>query len=155
MPFIGRYNLPVDCRDIDIAIKFRGDPQSRAGTMKNLAKMAKFLYSTKVKVLQNCTIIPARIPIIKARSCQGGFDIDISISNDDTGAKVAHLVGRHLRKHRFLRPILAVVKQYLDVTELNQVSTGGIGSFTLICLIIAYLVVRLSLYLSFRTLNAL
>lgn len=86
----------------------------------------------------------ARVPIIKAQSHRGRFDVDISTSYNDNGSDFARLVGQRLEHYPYLRPLLAVTKQYLGVIGLDQVCSGGISSLTLICLITAYLAVRLS-----------
>lgn len=112
----------------------------------NIAKlidMGSFLCSAGV--LEAVRVIPARVPIIKARSCIGQFDVDISIANEGSkGSEAAQLVANLLLDYSFLGPLLAVIKQYLRVTGLSEVSNGGVGSLTLVCLITAYLAVSSS-----------
>lgn len=64
--------------------------------------------------------------------------VDISFECD-TGLNNTKLIKRYLDEFPYLRPLALIIKYYLKLCYLNDTWTGGIGSYTLLVLIIFYL----------------
>ncbi|KAI9183512.1 hypothetical protein H9P43_004430 [Blastocladiella emersonii ATCC 22665] len=80
----------------------------------------------------------ARVPIVKAVHKQTGFCIDVSIDQTN-GLDTVDLVRRRMVAHPALRPLVLVLKMFLFSRELNEVFTGGISSYTIITMTLAFL----------------
>ncbi|KAG8386317.1 hypothetical protein BUALT_Bualt03G0136400 [Buddleja alternifolia] len=98
---------------------------SRALSQRGIAK--------KIQV-----IAKARVPIIKfveKKSCFA-FDISFDVHN---GPKAADFIKDAISKWPPLRPLCLILKVFLQQRELNEVYTGGIGSYALLSMLIAML----------------
>ncbi|RVW93174.1 Non-canonical poly(A) RNA polymerase PAPD5 [Vitis vinifera] len=119
--------LPVSC-DSGSDIK---TPQiglyalSRALSQKGIAK--------KIQV-----IAKARVPIIKfvEKRSSVAFDISFDVEN---GPKAAEYIQDAISKWPPLRPLCLILKVFLQQRELNEVYSGGIGSYALLAMLIAML----------------
>ncbi|KAJ2614466.1 hypothetical protein H4S08_001699 [Coemansia sp. RSA 1365] len=106
----------------------------------------RFLYSLashmrKNGFCTNCQVIArARVPIIKTNERISGIAVDISI-NADSGMKSA-AVQRSLSEKTYpgsLRPIVLAIKQFLYQRSMNEVYTGGLGSYAITLLVVSLL----------------
>ncbi|CAI9787734.1 unnamed protein product [Fraxinus pennsylvanica] len=98
---------------------------SRALSQKRIAK--------KIQV-----IAKARIPIIKFVEKKSGVSFDISFDVQN-GLKSAEYITDAISKWPPLRPLCLILKVFLQQRELNEVYTGGIGSYALLVMLIAML----------------
>ncbi|KAF8391349.1 hypothetical protein HHK36_023653 [Tetracentron sinense] len=125
--------LYLPTSDIDVVIlesKVR-TPQmgllalSRALSQRGIAK--------KIQV-----IAKARVPIIKFVEKRSGvaFDISFDVIN---GPKAAEFIKDAVAKLPPLRPLCLILKVFLQQRELNEVYSGGIGSYALLAMLIAQL----------------
>jgi non-canonical poly(A) RNA polymerase PAPD5/7 len=64
--------------------------------------------------------------------------IDISF-NMKNGVKSAALIKEYLNEYPCLKHLAMVLKQFLLQRDLNEVWTGGIGSYSLILMIVSFL----------------
>ncbi|WFC99105.1 polynucleotide adenylyltransferase [Malassezia yamatoensis] len=80
----------------------------------------------------------AKVPIIKFVCPYGHFHVDISI-NQANGLQAARLVNRWLTKIPALRPLVMVIKQFLQQRALSEVFTGGLGSYSVTLLVLSFL----------------
>ena len=64
--------------------------------------------------------------------------MDISL-NDEGGPRAADMLRQQVQARPALRPLLFVLKALLKKHGLNDVSTGGLGSFALANMVVAYL----------------
>ncbi|KAJ0971843.1 hypothetical protein J5N97_019802 [Dioscorea zingiberensis] len=83
-------------------------------------------------------IAKARVPIIKFVEKQSGIAFDISF-DIDSGPKAASFIKDAVDRIPPLRPLCLILKVFLHQRELNEVYTGGIGSYTLLAMLIACL----------------
>ncbi|KAI8819755.1 uncharacterized protein EV422DRAFT_598553 [Fimicolochytrium jonesii] len=86
-------------------------------------------------------ITGAKVPIIKIIDSITGYPADISF-NVAAGVHAAEIVKTFLDDPRCgegLRPLLLIMKQFLLQRNLNEVFTGGMGSYTLMSIIAAFL----------------
>nr|XP_019706882.1 poly(A) RNA polymerase protein 2 isoform X2 [Elaeis guineensis] len=89
-----------------------------------------------VKKMQ--VIAKARVPIVKFVEKRSGIYFDISFDVDG-GPKAADFIKDALKKMPPLRPLCLILKVFLQQRELNEVYSGGIGSYALLAMLIAHL----------------
>ncbi|KAJ6837060.1 non-canonical poly(A) RNA polymerase PAPD5 isoform X1 [Iris pallida] len=89
-----------------------------------------------VKKIQ--VIAKARVPIIKFVEKRSGIAFDISFDIEG-GPKAADFIKDAVEKLPPLRPLCMILKVFLQQRELNEVYSGGIGSYTLLSMLIAHL----------------
>lgn len=67
-----------------------------------------------------------------------GVDVDISLGNDD-GVKAAEMTKGKLKDFPAARALTIVIKAFLKARRLTDVSTGGLGGYALVNMVIAHL----------------
>lgn len=98
---------------------------ARALSQKGLAK--------KMQV-----IAKARVPIVKFVEKLSGIAFDISFDMD-SGPKAAIFIKDIVEKLPPLRYLCLILKVFLQQRELNEVYSGGVGSYALLAMLIAHL----------------
>lgn len=83
-------------------------------------------------------IAKARVPIIKFVEKRSGVSFDISFDVQN-GPKAAEFIQDAISKWPPLRPLCLILKVFLQQRELNEVYSGGIGSYALLAMLIAML----------------
>lgn len=83
-------------------------------------------------------IAKAKVPIVKFVTRHGRFSVDISI-NQINGVKAGQMVNRFLDELPALRGLVLITKSFLSQRSMNEVYTGGLGSFSIVCLAISFL----------------
>ncbi|THG19728.1 hypothetical protein TEA_028280 [Camellia sinensis var. sinensis] len=81
-------------------------------------------------------IAKARVPIVKFVEKRSGVAFDISFDLQN-GPKAAEFIKNAVSKMPPLRPLCLILKVFLQQRELNEVYTGGIGSYALLAMLIA------------------
>ncbi|XP_020704686.1 terminal nucleotidyltransferase 4A isoform X1 [Dendrobium catenatum] len=128
-----RTGLYLPTSDIDVVIldsKVK-TPQtglyalSRALSQKGIAKQMQ-------------VISKARVPIVKFVEKQSGIAFDMSFDVDG-GPKAANFIKDAVEKIPPLRHLCLILKVFLQQRELNEVYSGGIGSYALLAMLIAHL----------------
>lgn len=79
-----------------------------------------------------------RIPLVKFTHAPTSISVDVSF-NQPTGPPAAQLMKRYLEALPPLRPLTFVLKYFLAARGLNEPYSGGVGSFMLQLLIVAFL----------------
>lgn len=109
-------------------------------------------YSDKVTVLRalantmkragitdNVSIIAkAKVPIIKFITTHGRFPVDISI-NQTNGIAAGKMVNRFIGEFPVLRALVLIIKAFLSQRGMNEVFSGGLGSYSIVCLAVSFL----------------
>ena len=113
--------LRSGCRQVQDGLRALANALSRRGMAKNVQVISK-----------------ARVPIIKFQEKESGFQFDISFDVAN-GPQAAQFLNKWLQEIPQVRPICLVVKFFLQQRELNEVYTGGIGSYALLTMIVAFL----------------
>ncbi|KAK9811253.1 hypothetical protein WJX72_000658 [[Myrmecia] bisecta] len=110
-----------NCTNIPQALKAIASSLSR----KNLA--------TEVQV-----IAKAKVPIIKFQEVASrlNFDISFDVAN---GPQAAEYVRAVMHAYLPMKPLVMVLKVFLQQRELNEVYSGGIGSYALLVMVAAFL----------------
>ncbi|KAI3815004.1 hypothetical protein L1987_14654 [Smallanthus sonchifolius] len=83
-------------------------------------------------------IAKARVPIIKFVEKRSGISFDVSFDMEN-GPKAAEYIQDAISKWPPLRPLCLILKVFLQQRELNEVYSGGIGSYALLAMLIAML----------------
>ncbi|KAK0239497.1 hypothetical protein EDD85DRAFT_766214 [Armillaria nabsnona] len=114
-------------------------------------------YSNKVNVLHSLAatlkragitdrvsiIAKARVPIVKFVTRLGMFHVDISINqgNGLVGVDIINgfLRDMHGRDCMALRSLVLITKMFLAQRGMNEVYTGGLGSYAIVCLVVSFL----------------
>jgi non-canonical poly(A) RNA polymerase PAPD5/7 len=143
--------LALPGADVDIAIIGIGPNMKSASSGYNTVEKGKVkslllnLVSQLLKadlVKGDAEIINARIPIVKfnARTQRPNHFIPIDISiGTKNGITAVDFLRRNIKEIPPLRPIALFVKALLREKCLNEVFTGGLGSYAILNIIIAYL----------------
>lgn len=83
----------------------------------------------------------AQIPVLKLVTCAelGGFPVDVTVEDiRHQGLECVELVKRLVCKYPPLKPIVLILKQLLNLSELSDPYMGGLSSYGLVIMIVAY-----------------
>lgn len=128
--------------DLDLAVISR--EFARTGKPKYAAKNTLYRVSTLLRRAgipkddKVVVISSAKVPIIKFVDRLSGLQVDICFEN--LSGVTANRTFRKWREEYPAMPALAmIVKQFLELRGQNEVYIGGLGGFTVICLVISLL----------------
>lgn len=79
-------------------------------------------------------IVGAKVPIVKLTDKITGIKIDISFESDG-GLRANNTVLEWKEQFPDMPVLVALIKQMLAMRELNDVASGGLGGFSIICLV--------------------
>ncbi|KAH9852744.1 hypothetical protein C2E23DRAFT_756340 [Lenzites betulinus] len=136
LPF-GSYEtkLYLPLGDIDLVIY--SDAMARMDKVSVLHSLANIV--KRAGITDRVTIIAkAKVPIIKFVTTHGRFSVDISI-NQGNGVTAGKMVKQFLEELPALRSLVLIIKSFLSQRSMNEVFTGGLGSYSIVCLAISFL----------------
>ncbi|KAJ2821485.1 hypothetical protein GGI24_004201 [Coemansia furcata] len=143
--FETRLYLPTS--DIDMTIMlYREGTTKVAASYQTKEAIRRYLFTLarelkRAGFCQKCEVIAhARVPIIKTHEMVTGIAVDISI-NADSGvqsAGVQRSFSERVYPHS-LRAIVLAIKQFLAQRSMNEVYTGGMGSYAITLLAVSML----------------
>ncbi|KAG2154089.1 hypothetical protein DEU56DRAFT_437181 [Suillus clintonianus] len=125
--------------DIDLVIDSESMAYSdKVNVLRTLANVIK-----RAKIASKVTIIAkAKVPIIKFVTIYGRLNVDISI-NQGNGIVAGKIVNGFLSNMRgcgfALRSLVIIAKAFLNQRGMNEVYTGGLGSYSIVCLAVSFL----------------
>eukprot|EP00035_Acanthoeca_spectabilis_P037367 m.44855 g.44855 ORF g.44855 m.44855 type:complete len:618 (-) comp8576_c0_seq1:857-2710(-) len=102
-----------------------------------LRTLAQALDEAKVPMTMQ-VIEKTRVPIIKLRDAFTSIDVDISF-NMEGGPAEAKRIRDYMDEFKPLRPLTLVIKQFLAQRGLNEVYTGGLGSYAIMLMVLSFL----------------
>ncbi|OAX37121.1 Nucleotidyltransferase [Rhizopogon vinicolor AM-OR11-026] len=125
--------------DIDLVI----DSDSMAYTDKVTVLRALANVIKRAWITSRVTIIAkAKVPIIKFVTTYGRLNVDISV-NQGNGVVAGKIVNGFLSDMRgcglALRSLVIIAKAFLNQRGMNEVYTGGLGSYSIVCLAVSFL----------------
>jgi len=123
-------------RDIDLVIVSDSMAYSnKVNVLHNLARVLK-----RANITNYVTVIAkAKVPIVKFITIHGRFNVDISI-NQTNGVVGGQVVKGFLDSMgNALRSLVLITKLFLGQRSMNEVFTGGLGSYSIVCLAISFL----------------
>jgi non-canonical poly(A) RNA polymerase PAPD5/7 len=107
-----------------------------------LRKLARALIQAGIAVPSTMQVISrARVPIIKYTDRATGFAVDVSF-DISSGLDGARFLKQQMLKQPALRPLILFLKHFLSQRGLNEVFRGGLGSFSVACLVLSFLQVH-------------
>ena len=71
-------------------------------------------------------------------SAPGSLNVDISL-NQTNGINAGMIINQYLDILPGARQLILIVKAFLSQRSMNEVYTGGLGSYAVICLVISFL----------------
>ncbi|XP_020105990.1 non-canonical poly(A) RNA polymerase PAPD5 isoform X3 [Ananas comosus] len=128
-----RTGLYLPTSDIDAVIIESKVKTPQVGLYALARALSQRSIAKKIQV-----IAKARVPIIKFVEKHSGIAFDISFDIDG-GPKAADFIKDAVEKLPPLRPLCLILKVFLQQRELNEVYSGGIGSYGLLAMLIAHL----------------
>lgn len=134
------HDSTFEYRDIDLVIV--SDSMAYSNKVSVLHSLASVL--RKAGITSNVTVIAkAKVPIVKFVTIHGRFNVDISI-NQTNGVLGGQVVNGFLRcmsgeNGLALRSLVFITKLFLSQRSMNEVFTGGLGSYSIVCLAISFL----------------
>ncbi|ESR65122.1 hypothetical protein CICLE_v10008024mg [Citrus x clementina] len=128
-----RTGLYLPTSDIDVVIMESGIHNPATGLQALSRALLQRGIAKKIQV-----IAKARVPIVKFVEKKSGVSFDISFDAQN-GPKAAEFIKDALAKCPPLRPLCLILKVFLQQRELNEVYSGGIGSYALLTMIMAVL----------------
>ncbi|KAF1393134.1 hypothetical protein PFLUV_G00035310 [Perca fluviatilis] len=102
-------------------------------TLEEALRKRNVADENSIKVLDKATV-----PIIKLTDSFTEVKVDISF-NVKSGVKAARLIKEFKEKYPVLPYLFLVLKQFLLQRDLNEVFTGGIGSYSLFLMAVSFL----------------
>ncbi|CAL8243311.1 unnamed protein product [Lota lota] len=102
-------------------------------TLEDALRKRNVADENSIKVLDKATV-----PIIKLTDSFTEVKVDISF-NVRSGVKAAQLIKEYKEKYPVLPYLVLVLKQFVLQRDLNEVFTGGIGSYSLFLMAVSFL----------------
>lgn len=128
-------------------------------TSSLLHSLASLLLNSSLAEPSSLLVIAkSRVPIVKFVTRYGGFSVDLSVNQKngvDAAIGVKTLLdsfafrdgkgkgkGKRTEEeidHGVARSLVLLVKAFLNQRGMNEVFTGGLGSYSIICLVVSFL----------------
>ncbi len=134
----GLYLPTADMDLVYLTRNFRPGTFAKSQAKNLVYSVAPFLERARIAQGQIVKIPKAKVPIIKFVDRVSGLKIDLSFDND-TGIVAIDTFHKWKVDYPIMPMIVSVVKQHLMIRGLNDVSTGGLGGFSAICLVTSLL----------------
>ncbi|EGN95678.1 hypothetical protein SERLA73DRAFT_60289 [Serpula lacrymans var. lacrymans S7.3] len=140
LPF-GSYETKLYLPDGDIDLVIQSESMAYSNKVTVLHALANTL--KRAKITSKVTIIAkAKVPIVKFVTNHGRLNVDISI-NQGNGVIAGKIVNGFLKDMHgcgfALRSLVMITKAFLNQRGMNEVYTGGLGSYSIVCLAISFL----------------
>ncbi|KAJ7073779.1 Nucleotidyltransferase [Mycena amicta] len=141
--FATKLYLPAG--DIDLVI--RSQSMAYSSTSNVLSSLASVIRRSGLTDGKVTIIAKAKVPIVKfvTSAEYGHFNVDISI-NQESGLESGRIINNFLRDFGgtsgaclALRALVLLTKLFLAQRQMNEVYTGGLGSYAIVCLCISFL----------------
>jgi len=135
----GLYLPNADMDLVVISNSFRDYGQKVAcQTSKQMHRFSNYLRKTVAEPDSVETIVGAKVPIIKFVDKVTAIRVDISFEND-TGIIANDTFASWKRQFPAMPILVTLIKQFLMMRGLNEVATGGLGGFSVTCLVTSML----------------
>ncbi|KAJ7994914.1 hypothetical protein DPEC_G00254450 [Dallia pectoralis] len=127
-----RTGLYLPTSDIDLVV-FGDWENLPLWTLEEALRENNVTGENSIQVLDKATV-----PIIKLTDHRTEVKVDISF-NIRNGVKAASLIKDYIKKYPLLPKLVLVLKQFLLQRDLNEVFTGGIGSYSLLLMAVSFM----------------
>jgi non-canonical poly(A) RNA polymerase PAPD5/7 len=138
--FVAGLYLPTADMDLVLTSRdFMDGGYPKYDTVSTLKKLRNFLGREKIAINESIEMIAkAKVPLVKYVDKETGLRVDVSFEND-TGL----IANRTFQKWKVEFPampiLVTLVKQFLAMRGLNEPVNGGIGGFSVTCLVTSLL----------------
>ncbi|KAI9653497.1 MAG: hypothetical protein M1829_001290 [Trizodia sp. TS-e1964] len=123
--------------DMDLVI-FTGDLNSSAANTR-LNRVGRLLYKLNMAVPGSVQIVKkAKVPLVKFIDHLTGIKVDISFESD-TGIIATSTFQEWKSLYPAMPILVTLIKQFLMMRGLNEVFNGGLGGFSVTCLVVSLL----------------
>lgn len=100
-------------------------------------KLGAFLLNSGIAAPETMSVVAhAKVPIVKFIDKKTGIKVDISFEND-TGLVANNTFQEWKEKYPAMPPLVLLIKQLIAMRGLNEVFTGGLGGFSIMCLVVS------------------
>ena len=79
-----------------------------------------------------------KVPIVKFVTSHGRISVDISV-NQLNGIRAAGIIKGFVEELPAVKPLVLIVKSFLNQRNMNEVFTGGLGSYSIVCMVTNFL----------------
>jgi len=129
--------LALPTSDIDLVCFHWGEMERVAKRTSLMEKFAQTLCDAGISEEEDIEIIAtARVPIVKFKDPVSGYCCDCCFDRQG-GIDGAKLVKRMRKKYGAFLPLCIFLKYYNSTRNFNEVYSGGIGSFSLCCMLVS------------------
>ena len=124
-------------RTSDIDLVIQSDNMAYMNKITVLRALANTM--KRAGITNNVTIIAkAKVPIVKFVTNHGNLSVDISI-NHINGIFAGKMILGFLKELPVLRALVLIIKAFLGQRSMNEVFSGGLGSYSIVCLVVSFL----------------
>ncbi|KAI9707105.1 MAG: hypothetical protein M1836_000065 [Candelina mexicana] len=140
-------DLQIIDPDTEKSILERGPSSRRPQSLRFLRRQLETFKNvfTEGKQFHSIIIRHGRVPVVAATHRRSGLDIQISTTNNQLASQ--EYVKNYLVEFPTIRPLFVVVRRMLQMRGLTEVYEGGLGSYSIFMMIVAFL----KLHPPFRT----
>ncbi|KAF3288283.1 hypothetical protein TWF970_005364 [Orbilia oligospora] len=138
--FAAEIYLPTS--DMDIVLlsrQYLETSRPKYDSVNEIRKLARILRNSDLP--QSGTLVPilsAKVPIIKYKDRLTGLSVDISFENP-SGLIAIRTFNQWRQVFPEMPKLALLLKQFLAIRGINEPFNGGLGSFSLICMIVSML----------------
>lgn len=83
-------------------------------------------------------LILAKVPILKLKSSEYGFEVDLNCNNA-VGIRNTHLMNCYAQLDWRVRPLVLIVKLWAQANNINDAKNKTISSYSLVLMVIHFL----------------
>jgi non-canonical poly(A) RNA polymerase PAPD5/7 len=135
--------LYLPTADMDLVVCSRqllqgGPEDERLKAKRALFKFRDFLVKFSLCKEPPLVITQAKVPLVKYVDWETGLQVDVSFENV-SGIGAISTFTAWKREHPWMPVLVMFIKQYLVMRGYHEPVNGGIGSFTVICLVTSML----------------
>ena len=136
----GMYLPTADMDLVVLSQKFQTQGVNSIDNSRDIRNATKALRNA-TRFAQPGTVVPiprAKVPIVKFLDYRTRLNIDVSFDND-SGIGALRTIDEWNALYPAMPILVSVIKQFLVLRGLNEVHSGGIGGFAIICLVVHFL----------------
>ncbi|KAM7201581.1 hypothetical protein V8F20_004809 [Naviculisporaceae sp. PSN 640] len=135
-------DLYLPTGDMDLAFlsdSYYEGYQAKYNSKKQLFKLKEQLANARIAARGDIeTVLGAKVPIVKYTDLKTGLKVDISFENT-TGIDAIKTFKHWKQEYPSMPVLVTLIKQFLAMRGLNEPFNGGIGGFSVICLVVSML----------------
>ncbi|KAL7813215.1 hypothetical protein V8C44DRAFT_327856 [Trichoderma aethiopicum] len=139
--FVSGLYLPTADMDVVVCSEsfMKGGDATYLSAKNWLYKFRKLLTSQRIANYDSVEVIAhARIPLVKYVDKATGLRVDVSFENLG-GVRAVDTFQRWKKEYPAMPALVTIIKHYLLMRGLNEPVNGGLGGFTVICLVVSML----------------